>query len=116
MNKKISIRTKFVEDFSEDLAKKLELCAEEHSNDVNSRNKGSDAFKWVLLICIGYQCFEIKEYREYHKLPSQPDYKTLKKWICDNGELGSHDGDLDYLALFAGTYNDYQTKSEKDKK
>jgi len=94
-----SIREKFVNEFGEEFARKLEVCADTHSNGINSANKGSDPFKWVLLICIGYQCFEKKGYRIYHGLPLKPSFTTLKKWIRENADLGTHNGDCDYLAL-----------------
>jgi hypothetical protein len=110
-----SIREKFVNDFGEEFASKLECAADCHANGINSENKGSDPFKWVLLICIGYQCFEIKEYREYHGLPNIPTYATLKKWIRNNADLGTHDGDCDNLSLVAGVYTPFVKSSKKTK-
>ena len=101
----MGIRDSFVEVFGEDEAMALEHSAISHENGVNSKNKGSDPFKWTLLICIGYQCFEIEKYRKYHKI-SAP-YDEIKKWIIENAELKDHDGDCDYLALMGGVYNEY---------
>ncbi len=108
-----SIRDKFVKEFGEELAEKLEAAAECHRNGVNDGNKGSDPFKWVLLICIGYQCFEESRFRKFHGIPKKPSYAVLKRWIRDNAELGTHDGDYDYLSLFCGAYN-YYVKSRND--
>lgn len=68
-------------------------------------NRGSDPFKWAILICIGYQCAEIPRYREYHGVTVP--FEEFKQWVKDEGELGSHDGACDYLTLFCGGYNEY---------
>ena len=104
--KKESIRNIFVKQFGEKLADSLERAAMEHGNGINDTNLGSDPFKWVLLICIGYQCFELKRFRDYHNIKGA-SYKDIKKWIKDNAELGSHDGDSDYLSLVAGVYKEF---------
>lgn len=106
------IRKKFVKRFGEKLAVKLEEATEFHGNGINDKNKGSDPFKWVLLICIGYQCFEVMAYRKYHKINGMASFRTLKKWIRTNADLGSHDGDCDYLALFAGAYKPFIKKGK----
>ncbi len=107
-----TIRTKFVKDFNEDLAEKLEAAAEKHSNGVNNKNKGSDPFKWVLLICIGYQCFEVKSYRKHHDI-TEASFTKISNWIKKNGKLDTHDGDCDYLSLFCGKYEKYMPKRKK---
>ena len=104
----MSIREKFVEAFDEGLASHLEIAAHEHSNGVNSENKGSDPFRWVLLICIGYQCAEIDGYREYHGITAP--WADIKKWIIDHGSLGEHEGDCDYLSMLGGAYNEYTSE------
>lgn len=105
MTDKQTIRNIFVKDFGEEEAQAFEQAAIEHSNEFNSKNKGSDSFKWVLTIVIGYDCFLKKEYRKYHNITTPT--KKIKKWIKDNADLGTHDGDFDTLALFSGTYNEY---------
>lgn len=100
------IEEKFVKDWGEELAQKVWECAYSHANGINDANKGSDPFKWALLIVIGYQCFEIEDYRKYHGVPDL-DWEKMKKWIRDNAELETHDGDCDYLSLWAGRYNYY---------
>lgn len=102
----VSVREKYVAEFGEESAAALEAAAEDHANGPNSENRGSDPFKWVLLICIGYQCAEVDRYRESHGIAS-PDWETLRQWIIDHGELASHDGDCDYLSLMCGKYNEY---------
>jgi hypothetical protein len=87
-----TIRDIFVKDFGEEEAQAFEQAAIEHSNGLNSNNKGSDPFKWVLTIVIGYDCFQ-KEYRKYHNITTPT--KKIKKWIKDNADLGTHDGDFD---------------------
>jgi len=100
-----TIRTKFVEEFGESQARRIERAAESHGNGINNKNKGSDPFKWALLICLGYQCVEVARYKKYHGITI--GWGNFKKWIKNHGELGSHDGDCDYLALFCGTYNEF---------
>lgn len=109
-----TIKTRFIKDFGEELAGKVEECAVGHSNEVNSRNKGEDPFKWALLICIGYECLSKTNYREYHHIPLKPSWKVIKSWIKKYGELGTHTGDLDYLALFGGAYNEFVKKEKKE--
>jgi len=103
-----NIREKFVEEWGEELATAIEKAADSHRDGVNDREIG-DPFKWALLICIGYQCLEKKKFRKYHSMPDF-SWKKLKRWIRDNAELGTYKGDLDYLALFCGTYNYYCQK------
>jgi hypothetical protein len=105
-----TIRTKFVKDFSEELALKLEAAAEDHDSEVHS-NRGDDPFKWVLLICIGYQCFEIDIFRKAHNI-TEASYEELKEWIKKHGELGTHNGDCDYLSILSGAYGEYMPSEE----
>ncbi len=99
----MSIRDKFVKSFGEKEARQIEEAALSHSNGVNSKNKGSDQFKWAILICIGYEC--LTRFHKYHKIKTP--FIKLKKWIRDNADLGSHDGDCDYIALFVGAYKPF---------
>jgi hypothetical protein len=105
------VRGSFVRAFGEDTASRIEAAASEHSNGVNSERKGDDPFKWALLICIGYQCMEKPDYRTSHGI--EPPWPKLKAWIKKNGELRSHNGDCDYLALVCGTYNEFMPKRKK---
>jgi hypothetical protein len=104
-----SIREAFAEKFGEDQAQLIEAAAESHANGVNSENRGSDPFKWALLIAIGYQCAEIDSYRDYHGITAP--WTDVKQWMIDHGDLGSHDGDGDYLAALAGSYGEYMPAS-----
>jgi hypothetical protein len=99
------IKEKFIKDWGEELANKIEEAANYHRNGVNDQEIG-DPFKWALLICIGYHCLENKEYRKFHGIPNL-NWRKLKKWIRDNAELESYKGDLDYISLFCGVYNYY---------
>lgn len=100
-----SVRLSFEKRFGVKEAQAVFRAASEHSNGINDANLGSDPFKWALLMCIGYQCCEIDSYREHHGIKAPWD--ELKTWMIEEGELASHDGDSDYLALFAGAYNEF---------
>lgn len=104
-DKPATIRTAFAERFGEDQTSALEAAANEHSNGVNSEHKGTDPFKWALLIAIGYQCMEVEGYREHHGITAPWD--DLKAWIIEHADLASHDGDCDYLAMFCGAYDEF---------
>ncbi len=105
----MSIRDNFVARFGEEEARRLEWAAAEHSNGINDQNKGLDTFKWVLLICIGYGCFQKDRFRKYHGIVAP--YEDLRYWIKHNADLGSHDGDYDYFGLLMGTYNEYMKET-----
>ena len=106
-----SIKEDFIKIFGKNEAKNIEEAAQSHGNGINNGNIGSDPFKWALLICIGYQCMEIERYRKHHGIKTS--WKKLKSWIKKHGELDTHDGDFDYLSLFAGVYNEYMPKKEE---
>ena len=106
------IRKKFVEEWGEELASKIEEAAESHRNGVNDR-EASDYFQWALIICIGHRCLEKRKNRKYHRIP-QLNWKKLKKWIRDNANLGEYMGDVDYLSLFAGDYDYYIYQKKKN--
>lgn len=101
----MSVREQFVEQFGEAEAAAVEAAAEEHAHGINDKNRGSDPFKWALLIAIGYQCMETDHYRESHGIFAP--WESLRDWMIESADLGSHDGDSDMLALFAGAYNAY---------
>ena len=106
----VSVRQSFVATFSEKQAQMIEAAAETHKNGVHDK-KGSDLFKWAVLICIGFQCVERRPYRLHHHITIS--YKAFLKWCKEHGELKSHDGDCDYLGLLAGVYNFLNDEPEK---
>lgn len=108
-----SIKSSFIKHFDKETAAIIEKCAEKHSNGVNSQNVGSDPFKWALTIAIGYQCFEKDNFREYHGFAKKHTYEKIKSWIKKYGHLDTHDGDCDYISLFAGIYNDFMPVKKK---
>jgi hypothetical protein len=110
MGRKKSIRIDFEKAFGVDQAKAIYDAALSHEKGVNNIEKGSDPFKWALLIAIGYQCMEVERYREHHGITAP--WEELKAWIKEHADLSSHNGDCDYLALFAGKYNEYVGKEE----
>jgi hypothetical protein len=101
----MGVRAAFVERFGEHDAAAIEAAAEEHSNGINDAERGSDEFKWALLIAIGYQCVEVDRYRNYHGITTP--WADLKPWIVENAALAEHDGDCDYLAALCGTYDEF---------
>lgn len=104
---KKSIRSLYAKKFGEDETRALESAAEGHKNGVHDK-PGSDPFKWAIVIAIGYQCVEIDKYRRYHGINA--NFNKWKKWVKENAELGSHDGDSDYLTLARGAYAQYIKK------
>ena len=99
-----SVRTSFVSAFGEAQAKAIELAAEEHKNGVHDR-PGSDPFKWAVAICIGYECISKESFRTYYGITVP--WSELKRWIIEDANLASHDGDVDYLGALIGVYNEY---------
>lgn len=100
----MTIRAAFAAEFGEDQAAAFEVAAEMHQNGVHDE-RGSDPFKWALAIAIGYECFLKDGYREFHGITADAD--AVKAWIKEHADLGSHDGDVDFLGLVAGSYDDY---------
>lgn len=103
-------RKSFVRTFGEEAAEKIEAAAQEHENGVHDE-RGSDPFKWAVSICIGFQCVEVDGYREHHGITT-PTWPEFKQWVKDFGELGSHDGGVDFIALMAGVYNEFMPEPE----
>lgn len=101
----MSVRISFEKFFGTEQADALVAAAEGHENGINSERKGSDPFKWAVLIAIGYQCVEIEGYRDHHGITVP--WPEFQAWVKDEADLASHDGDCDYLALACGTYNEY---------
>ena len=58
-----------------------------------------------MLICIGYQCVEL--YHAEHGITVPFD--DFKAWAKESAELATHDGDVDYISLLAGSYNEYMS-------
>lgn len=99
-----AIKEAFVKKFGEEQTVAIEKAAEEHRNMSNGTNRG-DLFQWALLIAIGYQCAEIDSHREYHGITIP--FNEFKSWVKEHGNLTNYVGDMDYLALFAGIYDEY---------
>jgi hypothetical protein len=101
----MTIKTAFAERFGQDQACAIQAAAEEHENGINSANKGDDPFKWALLTAIGYECMSKDSYREYHGISAPWD--EVRQWMKDHADLGSHNGDSDYLSLLCGAYSEF---------
>lgn len=101
----MSTRESFVEHFGEEQAQAIEKACYSHNTDHLDHNPGSDSFRYAIAICIGFQCMEVDGYREHHGITAP--WVDLHQWIIDHGELRHHDGGIDWLALAAGTYNEY---------
>lgn len=100
-----SIRTAFAERFGEDQAQAIWDAAEGHGNGVNDANRGADPFKWALLMVIGYECASKDRYRDHHGITAP--WPDVREWMIAHADLGSHDGDADYMAAFCGAYDDF---------
>jgi hypothetical protein len=107
---KMSVRKSFVEHFGEELAHGIERAALFHETRRNGKDKGSDRFKWALLIAIGYECTSV--YQEHHNL-QELDHEQFKEWCKAHGHLHSHDGDADIRALIDGRYVPYLSHAER---
>lgn len=99
----MSTRELFVKKFGEADARALEAAAEGHATPSNSKNRGSDPFRWALCIAIGYEC--IGRFSVYHGLQAAPT--DIQQWIKEEARLDLHDGDIDYLSALTGAYNEY---------
>lgn len=97
-------RESFEQTFGPEQTRQIEFAAESHMNGAHS-NKGSDPFKWALCIVIGYKCVEKSDYAAGHAITIQPD--DFKQFCREHAELSTHDGDVDYLALFTGAYEGF---------
>lgn len=104
MPAEMSVRESFVAMFGESEAVTMEAAAREHKNGIHDIT-GSDPFKWAVLICIGYECFTRASFREHHGFTASAD--AIKTWAQNHGQLNTHDGDVDYLSLFCGRYQEY---------
>lgn len=96
---KPSVRGHFAATFGEDNAEAIMSAAIQHQNGVHD-NRGSDPFKWALLIAIGHGC--LTRFAGDHGITATED--DMKAWALEHGDLGDHDGDCDYLALMCGAY------------
>lgn len=106
-NPKESVRNSFVALFGEEQACRIEAAANEHKNGIHDE-PGSDPFKWACLIAIGHECISRPRFREHHKIAVPFD--EFKAWAVEHGDFASHDGQYDYIAMFAGIYNEYMKK------
>lgn len=96
-------RDDFVKYFGEENALAIEAAADEHKNGIHDR-EGSDRFRWAILICVGSEC--ISRHHEYHSITCA--WEDVRDWLKTNKKyLMEHDGDVDFLALFAGVYNEF---------
>jgi hypothetical protein len=102
-------REDFVQRFGEEEARAIEAAACGHKNGVHDK-PGSDPFLWALAICIGFQCHTMPRYAESHKITKGPE---IDAWLRESKVLTHHDGDVDFLGLFCGAYNDYVQRKEE---
>ena len=61
----VSVRESYVEHFGEEQAQALERAAEYHKNGIHNK-KGSDPFKWAIVIALGYECVSREGFRGWH--------------------------------------------------
>ncbi len=108
----MSVRAKFAELFGEEQCAAIERAASGHKNGVHDR-EGSDPFKWALCICIGFECMSRDSFRAEHGITVP--WEALRQAIKDHGALDTHDGDVDFLAMFAGVYQEFMPQTEATK-
>ena len=107
----MSTRDSFVRRFGEADADRIAAAAEEHDwamtgvYSLEPRGKGSDPFRWAIAIAIGYECMSSDQYRTYHGI--EATWPELRAWIIEDGDLASHDGGFDHMAMFVGAYNEF---------
>lgn len=102
----------FIKRFGEEQANRVYGAAVSHRNGVHD-NQGDDGFAWAVFICLGFNCF--KRYREEHGFTMKTD--DLYAWMRKNRHaLLKHSGDVDYLALFSGTYDFLGEDDEEEAK
>ena len=98
-----AFRDDFVKHFGEHNALKIEWAADSHKNGVHDK-EGSDKFRWAILICIPHECLD--RYAEYHEITCKWD--AVKDWLKTHKEyIGEHDGDVDYIGMFCGMYDEF---------
>lgn len=90
--------------FGPEEVQKLTEAANAHKNGIHD-NDGGNPFRWSLLICIGAQCFEVPSYRDYHGFTLS--YQEVKQWCADRLIFKDYVGDVDYITLFCGKYNEW---------
>lgn len=99
----------FMARFGTDNTDAVMSAAIEHNNGIHN-NPGSDIFRWAIAICIGYDCFGSYAAR-YHGITVAQD--EVKRFCLELGGLGTHDGDVDYLGLMSGSYNEWILEDAK---
>ena len=103
-----AFRDDFVVRFGETNALHIEWAADSHKNGVHDK-PGSDPFRWAILICIGWQCLE--KFAEYHEITCA--WEDVRDWLKTHKDyISAHDGDVDYLAVFTGVYDEFVEDSE----
>lgn len=93
---------KFADKFGTDQADAVMRAANQHDNDVHG-NRGSDPFRWAISIALGYEC--IGRFAADHGITA--DLDDVRAWIKAEADLGSHDGDVDFLAALCGVYDEF---------
>lgn len=82
-------------------------AAAEHGNGINDVEKGDDVFRWALLVCIGYECLTRPAFIAYHEIAHADAIVAWMKEPAQRAWIAAHNGDMDYLAMFAGVYNQF---------
>lgn len=97
----MSIRDAFIGKFGIGQTKAIEKAANEHGDG----DRGTDPFKWTLIFAIGYECVTKEGYRKYHGITV--DVLDFENWVRENGDLDSHDGNVDAMSALCGAYDKY---------
>jgi hypothetical protein len=66
-------------------------------------NRGSDPFKWALMMTISYECVSKESYREHHGI--EAPWADIREWIIAEADMRSFDGVWDPMAKANGMFD-----------
>ena len=106
------LEKKFIEDFGIEAWEKLKDACRYHIESGHINKVFTGNFMQVILITLGFQCVEVVRYRKFHKIPFS--WKKFKEWLIKHkkeiAKCKATENDIDFLALFAGTYDFLKVK------
>jgi hypothetical protein len=109
-------RAAFAEKFGEDNTARIEAAAADHRDPCamgDERGKGSDDFRWALLVALSYDC--MTKFAESHGFT--PEWAAVDAWMKEPAQrewFAAHDGDVDFLGVFLGIYTPYMPEKAEE--